>query len=69
MGKLKKISSLLAKIAAYLSAIILVYMILHILLEITLRVLFFQVHIRFGRVRRLFDSLDHISLPVLLLAR
>jgi TRAP-type C4-dicarboxylate transport system permease small subunit len=40
MGKLKKISSLLAKIAAYLSAIILVYMILHVLLEITLRVLF-----------------------------
>ena len=40
METLEKISYRLAKIAAYLSAVILVYMVLHILFEITLRLFF-----------------------------
>lgn len=40
MLMLERISYRMAKTAAYLSAIILVYMVLHILLEITLRVFF-----------------------------
>jgi len=40
MRMLQRISYRLARSAAYLSAVILVYMVLHILLEITLRVFF-----------------------------
>ena len=40
MPTLQKISYRLAKLAAYLSAIILVYMVVHILIEIVLRVFF-----------------------------